>query len=229
MDTHLLIIAVPDTQIAIVDRSIAKIIPKIHLQACVHTSGALPGSVLTNVSTCGVAIGSLHPLQTFPSKQKSPSLEGVYFAVEGDPAALELLQVLTVQLKGISVLIPSERKALYHASAVFASNFLPAILRVSVELLNELGISPSRGRKMLAPLMENSLENCLRASETEALTGPIARGDAPTVAMHLEAIRSISPSATAIYRMLSLKTLEIAVERGLDESSFESIRRILTG
>ena len=95
-ETEVLIVAVPDSQIPVLDHEIAKIIPNTHLKACVHTSGTLSGSVFKEVSACGIPVGSLHPLMTFPSSENSPVLNGVYFAIEGDPSILELLDELVV-------------------------------------------------------------------------------------------------------------------------------------
>ncbi len=228
-DTQILIVSVPDSQIPIVDHSIAKRLPKIRIKACVHTSGALPGSSLSAVSAGGVRVASLHPLQTFASREKSPGLKNVFFAIEGDPAILERLEELVRQMGGIPVVIPSDGKALYHAAAVFASNFIPTLLRVSTELLDSIGVSPEDSRKMLAPLMQQTIENCLRIGEISALTGPVARGDAQTIARHLDAIGKVNLPLQAIYRILSLKTLELAQEKGLEEVEFNSILEILQG
>ena len=226
-ETQLLIVAVPDSLISDVDHSIAKILPQTTLLACAHTSGALPGSVLQETAAVGIPVGSLHPLQTFPSKGKSPSLRGIYFAVEGDPPALELLDDLVVKLGGMPIHVPSDGKAVYHAAAAFASNFLPGILRSSLDLLDSIGIPPAQGRKMLAPLMRQSLENCLQLGEVEALTGPVARGDAVTVQRHLEAIGEVSPAVASLYRILSLKTLELADEKGLSDEQFTAVHGAL--
>jgi predicted short-subunit dehydrogenase-like oxidoreductase (DUF2520 family) len=89
------------------------------------------------------------------------------------------------------------------------------------------GISEKEYLRMAAPLMRHSLENALESGPAEALTGPIARGDAQTVAGHLKALQAESPAAVPLYRMLSLKALQLAIERGLPEERYENMRRLL--
>lgn len=226
-DAEFLIVSVPDAEIAKVDRSLRSVIFKLKLQACVHTSGALPGSMLESVSSAGISVGSFHPLQTFPAKGPSPTFSGIIFTLEGDFRAVELMKDLVVQLGGSPVVIASEGKATYHTAAVFASNFLPVILRESLDLLASIGIEREQARKMLTPLMRQSLENCLKLGEVAALTGPITRGDALTVQKHIETLQSRGSSTVALYRMLSIKALELALEKGLNDESFEEIKRAL--
>jgi predicted short-subunit dehydrogenase-like oxidoreductase (DUF2520 family) len=226
-DTQVLIIAVPDSQLKSVDRSLVRIIPDSELQLCAHTSGALPGSILELTSGLGISVGSIHPLQTFPSADQSPDLEGAYFAIEGHVDAVILLEALVVRIGGIPMKLPEARKALYHAAAVFSSNFLPVLQRTALDLLFAVDIPPTQGRKMLEPLMRQSLENCLQRGEAEALTGPVARGDAITIEKHRKAIKNISPAAESLYRILSLMALELAVEKGLDDVSLEKVHMVL--
>jgi len=227
-DTDLLIVAVPDGQIAAVDRAVARRLPELALAACLHTSGALPGSEFQRLAQAGVAVGSLHPLQTFPARGPSPALQGTYFALEGDSALVASLRAVVERLGGIPVEIRSEGKAAYHAAAVFASNFLPVLLRLALELLTEAGVAREQGSAMLAPLMRRSLENVLTLGETAALTGPVARGDAATVQRHREALNRSSPAGEALYRMLSLKALELALEQGLDSARADLVQEVLT-
>ncbi len=225
--TKLLIVAVQDSDLLEVDRLIADSSAKLNLQACVHTSGALPGSILQDVKRNGIEVGSFHPLQTF-TVDMSPSLKGVYFAIQGSEAVLGILDRLVNKLGGIPVVCPEEDKVIYHAGAVFASNFIPVLLRASVDLFGDAGISPDTARKMISPLVKESLRNCLRKNEAKALTGPVARGDASTVSKHLDALVKQNPSLQAIYRMLSLKALELAAEEGLAEEKIDTVYKILT-
>jgi predicted short-subunit dehydrogenase-like oxidoreductase (DUF2520 family) len=124
-ESTLVIVAVPDDEIAKVDKSLAKQLSTLNLAGVAHTSGALPGSELEQLSAAGVPVGSWHPLQSFPHKGPPPSLKGVYMAVEGDATLKPILTELTLKLGGVPVDLPAEGKTLYHAAAVFASNFIP--------------------------------------------------------------------------------------------------------
>lgn len=226
-DTAVLIIAVPDSQIQSVDRALSKVTQKSQLKLCAHTSGALPGSVLETVRAFGTPVGSIHPLQTFPSRARSPDLKGTCFTVEGDDRAVVLLEEIIDRVGGIPVKLSEDGKVLYHAAAVFSSNFWPVLQRKALELLSTVDIPPHLGRKLLAPLMRQSLENCLRLGEVEAITGPVVRGDAIIVERHLNAVHDVNPLTESLYRILSLMALELAAEKGLDREKLKSVQEAL--
>jgi len=228
VETEILLICVPDEQIAAVDQNLRKILPQMRLRVCAHTSGALAASALKSAANLNIPTASMHPVQTFPQGRAIIPLKGIYFALEGDPAATGILEIMVADIGAKSFNIATEHKPLYHAAAVFVSNFIPVLLRSGTDLAAASGISEKEFLQMAAPLIRQSLENALKSGPAEALTGPIARGDALTVEKHLKALRAESPAALALYRMLSLKALELAMESGLPEEQFENLRRLLT-
>jgi predicted short-subunit dehydrogenase-like oxidoreductase (DUF2520 family) len=227
-DTQLLIICVPDDQIGAVDQNLRRILPSLKLLAGAHTSGALEAKILSHLAEANVPVASLHPLQTFVREDNPVSLRGVYFALEGDPAALQIFEKVIANIGAFSVHISSADKALYHSAAVFASNFLPVILHLAAQLAHSCGISQKEYLKMITPLCRQSLEQGLKRGPARALTGPVARGDVESVQRHLHALKAESPAALAIYRMLSLKALELAIENGLDEVAANKVQHLLT-
>jgi predicted short-subunit dehydrogenase-like oxidoreductase (DUF2520 family) len=60
---------------------------------------------------------------------------------------------------------------------------------------------------VIGPLARASVENALQRGQA-ALTGPVARGDAATVAGHLLALAEVSPQLVQAYRTNSLRTAE---------------------
>lgn len=123
---------------------------------------------------------------------------------------------------------------LYHAAAVFASNYVVALVDESVSLLEAIGWSREEALEGLAPLMQNALAAALKQGPTAALTGPIRRGDADTVARHVEALTSLDSRSPAgrrrvdLYRMLGAIALEIARRGGLDPAAAGRVERALT-
>ena len=105
-------------------------------------------------------------------------------------------------------------KPLYHAGAVFASNYLVAIFHAAERLFEAAGIPREEGRSALGRLAEGTLENVKASGPEGALTGPVERGDDRTVARHLEAIRRIRPDLVAPYTALGRLALELARSRG---------------
>jgi predicted short-subunit dehydrogenase-like oxidoreductase (DUF2520 family) len=115
----------------------------------------------------------------------------------------------------------------YHAAAVFASNYLVALAGLAVELLETIGWSEPDAVAGLVPLMEGALAEVARNGPTGALTGPIRRGDVETVTRHLEALAS-RPRVADLYRMLGQIALEIAARAGLEPTAVERVNRALT-
>ena len=103
--------------------------------------------------------------------------------------------------------MPEERRAAYHAAASIASNLLVALEESSAELLGRIGIEDAR--ELLAPLVLRTAANWAERGP-EALTGPIARGDAATVQRHLAALRESAPELLPLYEALADRAAELA-------------------
>jgi predicted short-subunit dehydrogenase-like oxidoreductase (DUF2520 family) len=114
-------------------------------------------------------------------------------------------------------------RVVYHAAAVFASNYVDVVVAEAVRLLGEIGWTEAESTRALLPLIEGSVANIRKRGAVKALTGPVRRGDADTVARHLAAV-----DRPDLYRMLALVALEIAQEAGLDPAAAERTRRALT-
>ena len=164
-----------------------------------HVSGASTLDVLSPATAAGAATFSMHPLQTFPDGQAA--VAGMPCAVAGSSAgatgfATELAEALEMR----PFEVPEESRAAYHAAASIASNLLVALEESAAELLSRAGVDDAR--ELLAPLVLQTAANWAERG-AEALTGPIARGDAATVDRHLEAISEIAPELLAAYEALA--------------------------
>src|SRR6266508_4613883 len=105
---------------------------------------------------------------------------------------------------------------IYHASAVFASNYFVVVEAVAQRLLRHAGLTDADAWQALRPLVEGTLENLTRGEPGRALTGPVARGDVDTIRRHLE---SLTPDDAILYRALGRAALELAGRRGMDEAT----------
>jgi predicted short-subunit dehydrogenase-like oxidoreductase (DUF2520 family) len=106
------------------------------------------------------------------------------------------------------VFIAEERRSLYHAALASGANHLITLVVQAADLLREAGVAePAR---MLGPLLSAALDNALRLGDA-GLTGPVARGDADTVADHIEALRDVSPEALRAYVALARLTADRAL------------------
>jgi predicted short-subunit dehydrogenase-like oxidoreductase (DUF2520 family) len=182
------LLCVPDAAIAEVARNLSP------GRAWVgHVSGATPLAALEPHERRF----SLHPLQTFDRSGDPSQFDGAWAAATGQTdealaVAHELAETLGLQPFELA----DEDRTLYHAGAVFASNYLVTLQRAAVRL----GV-PAEG---LVPLMTRTIENGFD------LTGPIARGDWATVEAHERAIRGARPELENLYETLAEATVTLA-------------------
>lgn len=212
----IVVIAVPDDAIDAVSRRLAESGAISARHAVLHTSGALDRTALHPLSGTAAALGSLHPLQSFNDPRGSPELlNGCPAIVEGDERALLRADALATALGMTPVLrLDAAGKRRYHAAAVVASNYLVVLAEVATQLARDAGLDASAA--LFAPLMQQTLDNLLREGTERALTGPIRRGDAGTVAAHLAALDG---ETREVYRVLGLAAVSLARRAGLDATA----------
>ena len=187
-DPDVVLLCVPDTAIADVSRRLAP------GQAWVgHVSGATPLAALEPHERRF----SLHPLQTFDRSGNPSQLDGAWAAISGETGEALAVARELAELLGLRPFeLADDDRTLYHAGAVFASNYLVTLQRAAVRL----GV-PAEG---VVPLMTRTIENGFD------LTGPIARGDWATVEAHKAAIRATHPELEKVYEALAEATVLLA-------------------
>jgi predicted short-subunit dehydrogenase-like oxidoreductase (DUF2520 family) len=218
-------LAVPDQAVGEVGAAIARLKPSPRV-SFVHVSGALGLSALDALRDHPV--GSFHPLQSFPAPRDPEAFRGITVAVDAStPTLMRRLRALARAIGARPRHVDDSQRALYHAAAVFASNYVDAVLGDAVNVLRAAGWTENEAVSGLLPLTEGTLANVRKRGPVRALTGPIRRGDVETVKRHLEALDRLDRAAE--YRMLGLIALEIAVEAGLEPAAAGRMRRALTG
>jgi predicted short-subunit dehydrogenase-like oxidoreductase (DUF2520 family) len=190
-DPELVLLCVPDSAIA----AVAAAIPPGPWVA--HVSGATPLAALAPHERRF----SLHPLQTFTRSRGPEQLDGAWAAVTAEsPGALALARGLAEMLGLRPFELADSARTLYHAGAVFASNYIVTLQRAASLLFESAGAPP----EALEPLMLRTIENGFE------LTGPIARGDWATVEAHKAAIHAERPELDHLYETLAGATLALA-------------------
>ncbi|MGD2122315.1 MAG: DUF2520 domain-containing protein [Gemmatimonadota bacterium] len=183
--------------------------------AAFHLSGALGTDPLAPLRERGYAVGTLHPLQSLADPVLgAEQIKDIYFAVSGEKAAIAAARRILSPIGGSVVTVPVSRRPLYHAAAVFASNYLAGLIAAAGRLMAQAGIPEDEALRAIMPLARGSLENLARLGPVRALTGPVSRGDVETVRLHL---RTLEPREKALYASLGLEILKLAGGRGLDE------------
>ena len=226
---QLVLLCVPDDAIAAVAGDLASGNAVGDGAGVAHCSGALGSDELRPLRDCGAAVGSIHPLQTFPDVDSAVDrIEGTYFFIEGDDGAADALTGFASAVGGRPVRIATDAKLLYHASAVLASNYMVALQDAALSSSEAAGIDRGTATEALRPLLEATLANVVRDGPAAALTGPISRGDARLVARQVAAIEDASPELAKLYRAMGEWTIGLALRKGsIDADAADALRGAL--
>ena len=183
-------------------------------QSVVHLSGATSLDVLSAPRAAGAEVLSVHPLQTFPDVDAALArIPGSGIAVTAlSEAGYVLGERLARDVGGRPFRLADEAKPLYHAAAVFASNYLVAITALADGLFRDAGLPEPA--ELFLPLQRATLDNVAAMGPAAALTGPAIRGDAGTVAANLEALAKHAPEAVPAYVVLADVVLDLAHRSG---------------
>lgn len=210
----IVLIGTPDDQIATCCASLAASGQLSSGSIVFHCSGALPSSILQSARACGAAIASAHPIRSFARPEEvAGSFAGTWCGIEGHRLARDVLHPLFADIGAQLVDIAPEQKVLYHAAAVFASNYLVTLLDTAMQTWGEAGIPPDTARKMMATLVRETVENVLQIGPEQALTGPIARNDVATVVTQYRHVKRWDRRYGALYKKMGKLTAALARRR----------------
>lgn len=177
-----------------------------------HAAGRYGTAILEPLTAQGCLPLAIHPVMTFTGTSVDLSrLEGCTFGVTAPEQLRPVAEALVVEMGGDPVWVPEETRVLYHAALAGGANHLMTLVNQTMDLLRQAGIEDPQ--RLAAPLMGASLDNALRHGDT-AVTGPVVRGDAETVAQHLAIMYSVNPVVGDAYRAMARLTAERALEAG---------------
>lgn len=190
----------------------------------IHMSGSLSSEVLSPLRDKGYSVASFHPLKAFAERSlenKPYVFKDCDVVYEGDEDAIAFMLPLFEKLGAHFTRVTPELKILYHAGAVMASNYLVTLAAQGIGLMTQAGIDAGIAHKMVARLMQTSLDNVREQPMLEqALTGPLARGDLDVIARHLQAIDN--PVTRQLYSSQLLATLPLT---RLDETKCDFLKK----
>jgi predicted short-subunit dehydrogenase-like oxidoreductase (DUF2520 family) len=209
----LVLLTVPDDALPALVSGLAATGTELAGRLVMHASGRHGLAVLEPATRRGALPLALHPVMTFTGRPDDVDrLAGVSFGVTTPEQLRPVAEVLVMEMGGEPVFIAEEDRGLYHAALAGAANHLVTQVVQAADLLAMAGVAqPSR---MLGPLLGAALDNALRLGDA-ALTGPVARGDAETVASHLAALRAAAPEALPAYLALARLTADRALASGM--------------
>ncbi len=212
----LLLLAVPDDELAGLVRGLAATGSLRAGQIVVHTSGAHGVAALAPAAAVGGLCVALHPVMTFAGRsedlQRMTAASVGVTAADGDEIAWSVGEALVVEMDADPVRIPEHVRPLYHAALAHGANHLVTLVAECADLLRSAGVAG--GERLLGPLLSAALDNALRHGD-RALTGPVSRGDVGTIRKHLAVLAGEAPEVLPSYRVLARRTADRAEAAGL--------------
>jgi predicted short-subunit dehydrogenase-like oxidoreductase (DUF2520 family) len=202
----LVIIAVRDDAIETVAGQIAPI-ARNAVAGAVHLSGAVSIGALSSFADQDIAVGSIHPLQTLPTPTLGARrLAGSWMAVTADEPLRATLHEFAATIACHSFDLEDGDRATYHAAAAAVANFPIAAFAIAQRLFESTGVPFESAR----PLVDAVVANAFEFGPLASLTGPIARGDAGTVAAQIDAVRGAAPDLASAFEAMVDATSAVA-------------------
>lgn len=178
-----------------------------------HTSGAHGIGVLHPAVAHGARPLALHPAMTFAGHADDADrlASGISFGVTAPDDLRDTADALVRELGGNPEWIPEERRALYHTALAHGANHLVTLVNEALDRLRDAGVA--NPERVLSPLLHAALDNTLAFGDG-ALTGPVSRGDAGTVAKHVDTLAQTAPDSVPSYLALARRTADRAIAAG---------------
>ena len=218
------LIATPDDNIQSIAKALAVDAHLTLNDVVFHCSGALSSDCLRDLSSRGIWVASVHPMMSFKQPNININLyKDIPCALEGDSEALAILAPLFEAIGSWTYSLQKEQKALYHAAAVFASNYQVTLAEQAMHCMRAAGLQEAEAQRVVIRLMQTTLGQLAHsANPKDALTGPLQRGDTATIQRHLDVLSD--PILNVLYRQLGLATLPMTE---LDDNRRQQIIGIL--
>lgn len=208
-----IMLAVGDDQIGAACAALAAAVP-LQGVTVFHCSGALTSGQLEAARAAGAHVASVHPIRSFADPQAvAQQFAGTFCGIEGDPAALAVLEPALLAIGARPVPVDAGAKTVYHAAAVFASNYLVTVLDAALRAYQAAGIPEAVARQLAEPLASEALANVFRLGPAGALSGPVARGDYATVARQQQAVTAWDGPTGQLYQALVAPTAALAARK----------------
>jgi predicted short-subunit dehydrogenase-like oxidoreductase (DUF2520 family) len=188
----------------------------IHLlPSCSIAAARRPLATLAPLADRGAGtLASAHCLLSFASVPAAlQQFPGTPCALEGDATACNALRDAFTVIGARCFDVASADKLLYHAAAVFATNFLPVLQSTAEDLWRRTGVPQDLIPGLRSSLLRNAVSNITAMGPQAALTGPAARGDTAAIARQGAAVAAWDAQSGAAYAALSELALRLAQKK----------------
>ncbi len=189
----------------------------------IHASGSKGQAGLAPFEDRGLELAMMHPLRSLPEGSR---LDASPLVIQGDEEARESLCALAECMGARPLWCPDLDPALYHAAAALLANGFTALFSAGLQLLRKAG-GDSLGQREALDLVVSALDPLESMMPEAALTGPVHRGDARLVSLHLQALGEGAPELLPLYRALMREALVIAGRGGLDPEKCHALEALL--
>jgi predicted short-subunit dehydrogenase-like oxidoreductase (DUF2520 family) len=205
------LLSVPDAQVAAAAQALADAQgAKLAGAIVFHNSGFLSAAVLQPLQALGCHVASAHPVLNFASPDTGVrQFAGTPCGLEGDVSALAWLHTALTAIGGRCFEIASADKPLYHAAAVFSSNFTVVLQGIAQDAWHSAGVPPELMRPLTEALLKSTVDNVLAMGPAQGLTGPAARGDTAVVQAQGEVVKRWNAPAGEVYKTLSQLAVQL--------------------
>jgi len=228
---NVVLITTPDDEIAMICTTLSEAGVISPGDKVVHMSGAGGLDLLEPARRSGAFVASIHPIQSFANIEGAiENLQGSTFGVTAQQEILTWAEKLVRDLGGTPFLIAEGDKALYHAAACMASNYLTTLMHSVETIYTSFGLTREEALQAFWPLVRGTMKNIARQGTVSALTGPIARGDSGTIRKHLVAFSLKLPQFLRLYQELGVLTVDLGLKKkSLSAERAEALKRLLQG
>ncbi len=229
-NSQIIILTPPDDKIKVIVNELASSQQHWLNKFVFHCSGLIPKSVLHPLRAKGAWISSIHPIQAFARKDTPPAaFKEIYFGTEATGQALNFSKEIVHALEGHMLQLKAEQKPFYHAACSMVSNFLIVLLNIGSSLLEQVDAIHEPSAKILVPLAKGTLQNVKKLNMSDALTGPVIRGDSHTIKKHLKALKEFPPYHE-LYLKLAKQALGLVQQsQELSPKKLKALRDLLGG
>lgn len=219
------VLAVPDP---VIGEVAARIAPWLRSGACVlHCAGSRTPGELEACARADARVGAMHPLASFADPRRPPDLEGAFFVSSGDKAAVAAARRIA-RAVGAKVLDLPLHGPAYHALAAMIAGGTVGFVYATIPALQDMGLERREAERAAGSLVRTVAENIIQIGLPKALTGPVIRGDAATVAAHRVSLRKLSKDVAAAYDAVAPLVLQCAVAAGLSQTDTRRMRKVLS-
>ena len=215
------VLAVPDPFIREVA---ARVAPWIGRGCCVlHCAGSRTVDELAPCADAGARVAVMHPLASFADPARPPDLAGAWFVTDGDRKAVAAARRIA-RAAGARVLAAPIHGPAYHALAAMIAGGVVGFVHTTIPVLVDLGLTREQAQQAAAGLVRTVAGNIADIGLPAALTGPVVRGDAGTIAAHRAQLAALSATVATAYDAVAPLVLDCAVDAGLPKTTAARIR-----